>query len=90
MPHVRSVQKPQVAGKGSTALHRVFAKEKDVPDMYMNSMSFKDDLCSLVSHFSLLQHFYLGGGFHHCSSDKGGGFCAYADITLAIKVRGAI
>lgn len=28
-----------------------------------------------------------GGGFHHCSSDKGGGFCAYADITLAIKVQ---
>ncbi len=28
-----------------------------------------------------------GGGFHHCSSDRGGGFCAYADITLAIKVR---
>ncbi|MBN3272260.1 HDA11 deacetylase, partial [Polyodon spathula] len=27
----------------------------------------------------------VGGGFHHCSSDKGGGFCAYADITLAIK-----
>ncbi|XP_055504164.1 histone deacetylase 11 isoform X1 [Leucoraja erinacea] len=27
----------------------------------------------------------LGGGFHHCSSDQGGGFCAYADITLAIK-----
>ncbi|XP_072454348.1 histone deacetylase 11 isoform X1 [Notamacropus eugenii] len=26
-----------------------------------------------------------GGGFHHCSSDKGGGFCAYADITLSIK-----
>uniref|UniRef100_A0A3B4U4N5 Histone deacetylase 11 n=2 Tax=Seriola TaxID=8160 RepID=A0A3B4U4N5_SERDU len=23
--------------------------------------------------------------FHHCSSDRGGGFCAYADITLAIK-----
>ncbi|XP_060036324.1 histone deacetylase 11 isoform X4 [Erinaceus europaeus] len=28
----------------------------------------------------------VGGGFHHCSSDRGGGFCAYADITLAIKV----
>lgn len=26
----------------------------------------------------------LGGGFHHCSSDDGGGFCPYADITLAI------
>ncbi|XP_046851755.1 histone deacetylase 11-like [Xenia sp. Carnegie-2017] len=27
----------------------------------------------------------VGGGFHHCSSDKGGGFCAYADITLALN-----
>ncbi|XP_041348095.1 histone deacetylase 11-like isoform X2 [Gigantopelta aegis] len=27
----------------------------------------------------------LGGGFHHCSRERGGGFCAYADITLAIK-----
>ena len=29
----------------------------------------------------------LGGGFHHCSGSSGGGFCAYADITLAIKVH---
>lgn len=27
----------------------------------------------------------LGGGFHHCCGYEGGGFCAYADITLAIK-----
>lgn len=27
----------------------------------------------------------IGGGFHHSSADRGGGFCAYADITLAIK-----
>lgn len=27
----------------------------------------------------------LGGGFHHCSSSRGGGFCAYADISLGIK-----
>jgi len=27
----------------------------------------------------------IGGGFHHCSSDDGGGFCVYADITLAIR-----
>ena len=27
----------------------------------------------------------IGGGFHHCSAERGGGFCAYADITLAIK-----
>lgn len=26
----------------------------------------------------------IGGGFHHCSASKGGGFCAYADITLLI------
>ena len=27
----------------------------------------------------------IGGGFHHCSANKGGGFCAYADITLSIR-----
>lgn len=27
----------------------------------------------------------LGGGFHHCSRDKGGGFCPYADITLLVQ-----
>nr|CAB3252067.1 histone deacetylase 11 [Phallusia mammillata] len=27
----------------------------------------------------------IGGGFHHCSAERGGGFCAYADITLLIK-----
>lgn len=26
----------------------------------------------------------IGGGFHHCSASKGGGFCVYADITLLI------
>ncbi|KAF2901613.1 hypothetical protein ILUMI_04570 [Ignelater luminosus] len=26
----------------------------------------------------------IGGGFHHCRSDAGGGFCPYADITLLI------
>ena len=27
----------------------------------------------------------VGGGFHHCSNDRGGGFCAYADITLSLN-----
>lgn len=27
----------------------------------------------------------IGGGFHHCSANEGGGFCAYADISLAIE-----
>ncbi|XP_055351196.1 histone deacetylase 11-like [Paramacrobiotus metropolitanus] len=26
----------------------------------------------------------IGGGFHHCSADNGGGFCPYADITLCL------
>ncbi|XP_024021818.1 histone deacetylase 2 isoform X2 [Morus notabilis] len=26
----------------------------------------------------------VGGGFHHCSGNKGGGFCTYADISLCI------
>ena len=27
----------------------------------------------------------IGGGFHHCHSVNGGGFCAYADITLCVR-----
>lgn len=27
----------------------------------------------------------VGGGFHHCSARKGGGFCTYADISLCIQ-----
>ncbi|KAK0050227.1 histone deacetylase 11 isoform X3 [Biomphalaria pfeifferi] len=27
----------------------------------------------------------IGGGYHHCSANRGGGFCAYADITLSIQ-----
>ncbi|PAN23617.1 hypothetical protein PAHAL_4G105200 [Panicum hallii] len=27
----------------------------------------------------------VGGGFHHCSAEEGGGFCAYADISLCIQ-----
>jgi histone deacetylase 11 len=27
----------------------------------------------------------LSGGYHHASSSAGGGFCIYADITLAAK-----
>ena len=27
----------------------------------------------------------IGGGYHHAHSDGGGGFCVFADITLAIQ-----
>lgn len=27
----------------------------------------------------------IGGGFHHCCATRGGGFCPYADVTLAIR-----
>ncbi|KAM0944748.1 putative histone deacetylase [Dioscorea sansibarensis] len=27
----------------------------------------------------------VGGGFHHCSANEGGGFCVYADISLCIQ-----
>ncbi|OEL30390.1 Histone deacetylase 2 [Dichanthelium oligosanthes] len=27
----------------------------------------------------------VGGGFHHCSAEEGGGFCVYADISLCIQ-----
>lgn len=27
----------------------------------------------------------IGGGFHHCSATKGGGFCPYGDISLLLR-----
>ena len=28
----------------------------------------------------------LGGGYHHAGDDKGGGFCVYADVPLALQI----
>ncbi|KAL7164200.1 hypothetical protein ACSBR2_040171 [Camellia fascicularis] len=30
-------------------------------------------------------HINVGGGFHHYSGDKGGGFCVYVDISLCVQ-----
>ncbi|CAH2044453.1 unnamed protein product [Thlaspi arvense] len=27
----------------------------------------------------------IGGGFHHCTAERGGGFCAFADISLCVQ-----
>ncbi|KAK5982942.1 Acetoin utilization protein AcuC, partial [Trichostrongylus colubriformis] len=32
----------------------------------------------------------LGGGFHHAHRTNGGGFCVYADISLALKILFAL
>ncbi|XP_055613287.1 histone deacetylase 11 [Uranotaenia lowii] len=42
--------------------------------------------CALASPSGVGWAINLGGGFHHCSSDQGGGFCPYADITLTVKM----
>ncbi|KAI6229659.1 Hist-deacetyl domain-containing protein [Aphelenchoides besseyi] len=41
----------------------------------------------LAAHLALERRFAIniGGGFHHASATKGGGFCVYADITLALS-----
>ncbi|GAB0096672.1 Histone deacetylase 11 [Sergentomyia squamirostris] len=54
---------------------------------YLRPMRFQT-AGSLVAGDLALRHGWainFGGGFHHCSGDRGGGFCAYADITLLIK-----
>ncbi|KAK6012679.1 hypothetical protein OSTOST_22148, partial [Ostertagia ostertagi] len=33
---------------------------------------------------------HLGGGFHHAYRTNGGGFCVYADISLALKILFAL
>ena len=49
-----------------------------------NNQLIKSIVFVFPLHFNAL---YVGGGFHHCSRSRGGGFCAYADITLAVQVK---
>ncbi|XP_059610646.1 histone deacetylase 11 [Phlebotomus argentipes] len=54
---------------------------------YLRPMRFQT-AGSLMAGDLALRHGWainLGGGFHHCSGNRGGGFCAYADISLLIK-----
>lgn len=53
----------------------------DMKSVYDTSLFFQAGKLAIERGWAL----NLGGGFHHCSADKGGGFCAYADITLCIK-----
>eukprot|EP01130_Rhizamoeba_saxonica_P002031 TRINITY_DN11837_c0_g1_i1.p1 TRINITY_DN11837_c0_g1~~TRINITY_DN11837_c0_g1_i1.p1 ORF type:complete len:335 (-),score=68.34 TRINITY_DN11837_c0_g1_i1:19-912(-) len=41
----------------------------------------------LASHLAMQRRWAIniGGGFHHCCGNQGGGFCAYGDITLTIQ-----
>ena len=78
-------------GEGLMALDKIFLKGKKKKKAWCDLILSKGYKSSLVSSFiTPWKLLCLGGGFHHCSSDKGGGFCAYADITLAIKVRNTI
>ncbi|XP_055697016.1 histone deacetylase 11 [Phlebotomus papatasi] len=54
---------------------------------YLKPMRFQAAGTLLAGELALSQGWAinLGGGFHHCSGDKGGGFCAYADISLLIR-----
>jgi histone deacetylase 11 len=53
-----------------------------VPMQYQTGGTVGAALASLVRGWAI----NLGGGFHHACFKAGGGFCPYADITLAIKV----
>ena len=51
------------------------------PLMLMTQGTLDAAIMSLDRGFS----FNIGGGFHHSSRSKSGGFCVYPDITLAVK-----
>ncbi|KAJ8984438.1 hypothetical protein NQ317_012502 [Molorchus minor] len=58
-----------------------------VQQAYLRPMRFQTGGSILAGKLALERGWAIniGGGFHHCSSSKGGGFCAYADITLLVK-----
>uniref|UniRef100_A0A914HJB4 Histone deacetylase 11 n=1 Tax=Globodera rostochiensis TaxID=31243 RepID=A0A914HJB4_GLORO len=54
----------------------------------LRPMRFQTGGTVLAARISLLKGWAIniGGGFHHASGGRGGGFCVYADITLAIRI----
>lgn len=58
-----------------------------VQRLYLRPMRFQTGGSILAGRLAIERGWAinLGGGFHHCSADSGGGFCPYADITLLIK-----
>lgn len=56
------------------------------PMRYQTAGSLLAAKCALAASSGTGWAINLGGGFHHCSSDRGGGFCPYADITLIVRM----
>nr|CAD7203368.1 unnamed protein product [Timema douglasi] len=58
-----------------------------IQSCYLRPMRFQTGGSILAGKLALERGWAIniGGGFHHCSSNKGGGFCPYADITLLIN-----
>jgi len=73
----RCVLKPLRYQTGGTILVNIFKNKKTKFFYYL----FQAGKLALERGWAI----NIGGGFHHCSSDRGGGFCAYADLTLLIK-----
>lgn len=69
-----------------TFTHKLFSSYKFYDFMYFSHLLLHM-CCSQAAKLAVERGWALnvGGGFHHCSADKGGGFCAYADITLALR-----
>ncbi|XP_065205685.1 histone deacetylase 11 [Planococcus citri] len=54
--------------------------------MYLQCMRYQVGGSVLASKLAMKHGWAIniGGGFHHCSKGRGGGFCPYADITILI------
>lgn len=74
------------AAKISEIPFLIFVPNVIVQRCYLKKMRYQTGGSILASKLALQNGWSinLGGGFHHCSSSNGGGFCAYADISLIV------
>ena len=52
-----------------------------IPMMYQTGGTIQAVVCAMEYGWAI----NLGGGFHHASAKSGGGFCVFADISIAIQ-----
>uniref|UniRef100_A0A0A9W060 Histone deacetylase 11 n=2 Tax=Lygus hesperus TaxID=30085 RepID=A0A0A9W060_LYGHE len=65
----------------------VFVPNAIIQRCYLRPMRFQTNGTLIAGKLAVERGWAIniGGGFHHCSKEKGGGFCPYADITLLIQ-----
>ncbi|XP_034251211.1 histone deacetylase 11 [Thrips palmi] len=85
--YLKSLKRSYIIAKITEILPLALIPNYCLRKRYLKPMRYQTGGSILAGHLALERGWSinLGGGFHHCSKDRGSGFCPYADISLLIQ-----